>query len=70
MVIEVNGQPLTSSPWSLHVSPHHYKGWFSFGSHGKTQGQLVHPFDITIEENTRNIVVADYVNSTVQLFSL
>ena len=23
VVIEVNGQPLTGSPWSLHVSPHH-----------------------------------------------
>ena len=24
VMIEVNGQPLTGSPWSLHVSPHHY----------------------------------------------
>ena len=69
VVIEVNGQPLTGNPWSLHVSPHHYRLLFSFGSYGKAQGQFDRPFDITIDENTGNIAVADFYNSTVQLFS-
>ena len=58
--IEVNGQPLIGSPWSLHVSPHQYKLFFSFGSAGEAQGQFSAPSDIAIDENTGNIAVADY----------
>ena len=69
VVIEVNGQPLTGSPWSLHVSPDHYRRLYSFGSYGIAQGQFHYPCDIAIDENTGNIAVADLYNSTVQLFS-
>ena len=69
VVIDVNGQPLTGSPWSLHVSPHHYRRLFSFGSYGKAQGQFNYPYDIAIDKNTGNIAVADLFNNTVQLFS-
>ena len=69
LVIEVNGQPLTGGPWSLHVSPHHYRPLFSFGSHGKGKGQFDRPYDIAIDENTGNIAVADFYNNRVQLFN-
>ena len=69
VAIEVNGQPLTGSPWSLHVSPHHYRPLFSFGSHGEGEGQFDGPCDIAIDENTGNIAVADYGNNRVQLFN-
>ena len=70
VVIEVNGQPLTGSPWSLHVSPHHlHRCLFSFGSYGTAQGQFDFPYDIAIDENTGNIAVADALNNRVQLFS-
>ena len=69
VVIEVNSQPLTGNPWSLHVSPHHYRHLFSFGSRGKAQGQFEFPCGIAIDDNTGNVAVPDYVNNTVQLFS-
>ena len=69
VVIEVNGQPLTGSPWSVHVSPHQYRLLFLFGSQGKAQGQFYIPFDIAIDENTGNIAVADFHNNNVQLFN-
>ena len=69
VVIEVNGQPLTGSPWSLHVSPHHYRRLYSFGSYGKAQGQFDLPCDVALDENTGNIAVADCNNNRVQLFS-
>ena len=69
VVIEVNGQPLTGSPWSLHVSPHHYRPLFSFGSRGEGQGHFYNPLNIAIDENTGNIAVADCNNYRVQLFN-
>ena len=69
VVIEVNGQPLTCSPWRLDVSPHHYRHLFSFGSYGKAQGQFDDPISIALDENTGNIAVADCSNHRVQLFS-
>ena len=69
VVIEVNGQPLAGSPWSVHVSPHQYRLLFSFGSQGKAQGLFVFPFHLAIDENTGNIAVADFDNNNVQLFN-
>ena len=70
VVIEINGQPLTSSPWRVHVSPHRYKSLFSFGSFGKGQGQFVKPLNIAINDTTGNIAVADFDNNRVQLFGV
>jgi len=69
VVIEVNGQPLTRSPWSVHVRPHQYHVVRSFGSHGKAKGQFNNPVDIAIDDKTRNIAVADLKNKRVQLFN-
>ena len=69
VLIEVNGQSLSSSPWCVHVTPHQYKVVASFGSHGKERGQLYCPRDIAISDRTGTIAVADFKNNRVQLFT-
>ena len=67
--IEINGQPLTGSPWSAQVVPHQYKFLFKFGSRGNRPGQFDKPFDIAVSEKTGTIAVADSKNKRIQLFS-
>ena len=69
VMIAVNDQPLTGSPWSVHVTPHQYQAVTSFGSRGKGRGQFDGPCDIAIYHKTGNIAVADSGNNRVQLFS-
>lgn len=40
VIIMVNGQLLSESPWTFHVSPHHYKSLFAFGQNGNGQGEF------------------------------
>ena len=63
VMIRVNGQPLTGSPWSIQVTPHHYEVVSSFGS-----GQLQCPTGVSVS-STGNIAVADAKNKVVQVFS-
>jgi len=67
--IEINGQPVTGSPWSAQVVPHQYKLLFKFGSHGNEPGRLNKPYDIAVSEKTGTIAVADCENKRIQLFS-
>jgi len=67
--IEINGQPLTGSPWSAQVVPHQYQFVFKFGSHGNGPGQLNRGYDIAVSEKTGTIAVADFENKRIQLFS-
>ena len=69
MVIEVNGQLLTSSLSSVDAKPHQYHAVRSFGSQGKAPGKFHLPRDIAISGKTGNIAVADAHNKRVQLFS-
>ena len=69
VTIAVNGEPLTGSPWSVHVAPHQYQFVDFFGSRGKAKGQFEGPCDIATNEQTGNIAVADAKNNSVQLFS-
>ena len=68
VLIEVNGEPLSGSPWCVKVVPHNYRRLFSFGSYGKGQGQLKVPCSIAIDEKSGKVAVAD--RKRVQLFSL
>ena len=52
VMIEVNGQPLTSSPCSVDVKPHQYHAERSTGSPSKAQEQSDGPFDIKINESS------------------
>ena len=69
VMIEVNGQPLTGSPWRVQVSPHEYQFIFAFGSLGIAPGQFYCPSDIAINQVSGDIAVADSKNGRVQLFS-
>ena len=66
VLISVNGELLTGSPWRVLVTPHRYKSLFSFGSHG--EGHLG-PSCIAIDDMSGNVAVAGFHNG-VQLFSL
>ena len=64
--IELNGQPLDGSPWSVQVIPHQLK--FSFGSNGSGPGQFNGPYDIAVDKETGTVAVSDYGNKRIQLF--
>ena len=66
--IEVNGQPLTGSPFVLQIRQHHYQFSFKFGLEGNRAGE---PWisDIAVSDRTGTIAVADLGNERIQLFS-
>ena len=68
VAIDINGWPLTGSPWRVNVKPHQYKVVKSCGSRGKREGEFDEPSSITKNEKTGNIAVADYGNKRVQVF--
>ena len=68
--IEVNGQPLDGSPWSVQVIPHQYQLKFSFGSNGSGPGQFNGPYDIALDKKTGTVAVSDYGNKRIQLFDI
>ena len=64
VIITLNGQPLSGSPWCVQVSPYPYKSAFRFGSFGHgVQG-------IAFSEVSKTIAIADSTNRRVQLFKL
>ena len=67
--IEINGQPLTGSPWSVQVVSHRYQFVLKFGSSGEGPGQFNCPYDIAVSEKTGTIAVADSDNNRIQLFN-
>ena len=67
--IQVNGQPLTCSPWDvLVISSHQYQFAFQFGSKGKEQGQFVRPWGIAVNDKRKTLAVTDANNKRVQIF--
>ena len=66
--IQVNGQPLTGSPWVVQVIPHRYQFAFQFGSKGKEQGQFDEPFYIVVNDKTRRVAIVDR-NERSQIFN-
>ena len=66
--IQVNGQPLTGSPWVVQVIPHQYQFAFQFGSKGKKQGEFDEPWDVAVNDKRRTFAVADSSNERVQMF--
>ena len=61
VLVAVNCQPLSASPWRVHVEPHSYKSVVSFNLQGKEKRQF-NPLDIAIHDKLRNVAVADYWN--------
>jgi len=68
LLIQVNGQPLTDSPWVVQVR-HQYQFAFQFGSIGKGQGEFEKPWYIAVSEKTGTIAVADFEKNKIQMFS-
>ena len=68
VAIEINGWPLTGSPWRVDVKPHQYKVVKSCGSHGKKEGEFQGPCSIAKNGQTGNIAVADNFNKRVEVF--
>ena len=66
--IQVNGQPLTGSPWVVQVIPHRYQFAFQFGSKGEEQGQFNEPVHIIVSDKTERIAVFDRNNRRSQVF--
>ena len=66
--IQVNGQPLTGSPWVVQVIPHRYQFAFQFGSKGNEQGQFDEPFYIVVNDKTRRVAIVDR-NERSQIFN-
>ena len=67
--IQVNGQPLTGSPWIVRVVPHQYQFAFQFGSKGEEQGKFDCPVGVAVNDKSRILAIADYNNSRTQIFS-
>ena len=59
--IEVNGQQVTGSPWTIKVIPHRYK--FT-----KSVQPGMYPRSIALNDRTGQIAVAGYHNNCIQLF--
>ena len=67
--IQVNGQPLTGSPWIVRVMPHQYQFAFQFGSKGEEHGKFDCPVGVAVNDKSRILAIADYNNSRTQIFS-
>ena len=68
VMIKVNGQPLTGSPWVVHVTTHQYQAISLFGSKGTGKGEFDEPWGVSVS-STGNIAVADWFNKRVQVFT-
>ena len=66
--VEVNGQPLTGSPWRVQATGHQYKAIHSFGSRGTGPGQFKRPGSIAVNKRNGKIAIADPYNHRVHLF--
>ena len=67
LLIAVNGEPLTGSPWRVHVTPHRYKYLSSLFR--KRQKECDCPSSIAVDEKSDNVAVT-YYEDRVQLFQL
>ena len=67
--IQLNGQPLTGSPFVVQVREHQYQFACKFGSTGKRPGRFDWLCDIAASDKSGKIAVADYWNKRIQLFS-
>ena len=66
--IEVNGQPLTGSPFVVQIRQHDYQFSFKFGFEENRAG-VSSISDIAVSDRTGTIAVADGANERILLFS-
>ena len=62
-MVNVNGQPLTDSPWIVQVTPHQYQREFDLGTKNQEERGLSpliwSPRDVAISQVNGNIAVLD-----------
>lgn len=64
--IEVNGRPLSASPWRVQVTPHRYKDATPYCGEGPSA--FVFPWSVAVNERTGQIAVAGYSSKRIQIF--
>ena len=72
VIITVNGQPLTGSPWSVQVSPRQYKCVFDIELGGRQCGTcivVIIVVSIAVNKKTNEIAVADWINNRVLMLN-
>ena len=62
--VEVNGQPLSGSPWRVQATGHQYKAIHSF----RGPKQFIGPGSIAVNERTGKIAITEYFYRSVKLF--
>ena len=66
--IEVNGEHVCDSPFTVLVKPFHVKPVLSFGKEGSDVGMFQYPLGVAVS-NRDEIAVADQLNHRVQIFN-
>ena len=66
--VMVNGQHVSSSPFTVQVKPRQYKPVLSFGGKGSSAGMFDRPWGVAVNERNK-IAVTDRDNGRVQIFS-
>lgn len=67
VAIEVNGRPLTASPWGVQVTPHRYKDLNRLCGEGPSA--FVFPWSVAVNERTGQMAIAGYSSKRIQLFN-
>ena len=67
--VEVNRKPLTGSPWSVPVTPYHYRRLLSLRSGGTKWEEFDDLLSVAVCERTGNIAIADDNDKRVYLFN-
>ena len=65
---KLNGREIPGSPFIVVVKPREFRSVLSFGKKGKGKGEFDHPTAVTVN-NKDQIIVADYNNHRLQVFS-
>ncbi|XP_022809254.1 tripartite motif-containing protein 2-like [Stylophora pistillata] len=68
VTIEIEGWPLTGSPWRVKVKPLQYKVIKSCGSPGNGEGEFNGPRSIVQNKFSGDIAVVDTLNNRLQVF--
>ena len=66
--VMVNGEHVSSSPFTVQVKPRKYKPVLSFGGKGSSAGMFDRPWGVAVNERNK-IAVTDRNNERVQIFS-
>ena len=67
LLVKVNGEHISCSPFTLIVKPFQVKPVLSFGKHGSGDGMFKYPRGVAVSDRDE-IVVADSGNNRVQVF--